>query len=111
MSTKSIRSNSWQESSYDDDCVYDTKTIGHTIYFSGKDMNNNRYLPRDEKGRFISEWKLKCPMCKRPVTKKDHDPCIANLPGVKNACCGHGGEGYIQFENGITIRGNFKVKK
>jgi hypothetical protein len=46
----------------------------------------------------------------RRRTAQGHDPCIANLPGVKNACCGHGIEpGYIQFENGITIRGDFEV--
>ena len=29
-----------------------------------------------------------------------------------NACCGHGNrEGYIQFDNGITIRGYFRVEK
>lgn len=33
-----------------------------------------------------------------------HDPCIANLPGVAYACCGHGAEpGYIHFYNGRVI--------
>lgn len=33
--------------------------------------------------------------------------CVINLPGVTNACCGHGdpGASYIQFSNGVTIRG------
>ena len=32
------------------------------------------------------------------------DPCWGLLPGVKAACCGHGvRNGYISFENGITI--------
>jgi hypothetical protein len=36
-----------------------------------------------------------------------HDPCLGTLPGVSNACCGHGvpSEAYIQFENGVTIHG------
>lgn len=36
-----------------------------------------------------------------------YDSCIGKLPGVKNACCGHGntGRAYIQFENGTTVRG------
>lgn len=47
----------------------------------------------------------KCVKCKLPRTEKGHDPCLANLPGVKFACCGHGVEnGYIYFENGIVIR-------
>ena len=34
------------------------------------------------------------------------------LPGVTNARCGHGGEGYIRFVNGITIRfDNCRVDK
>jgi len=45
-----------------------------------------------------------CPKCKKPRAANGHDPCIANLPGVKFACCGHGRErGYIFFENGIRI--------
>lgn len=33
-----------------------------------------------------------------------HDHCLGKLPGVISACCGHGGEGYILFENGTKIR-------
>jgi hypothetical protein len=35
------------------------------------------------------------------------DPCLGNLPGVDNACCGHGvrSEAYIRFANGVVIRG------
>lgn len=46
-----------------------------------------------------------CPKCQEFPNEKGHDPCIANLPGVKNACCGHGVEpGYIAFDNGKTKR-------
>lgn len=49
-----------------------------------------------------------CPRCGLRQTKQGHDPCIANLPGVQNACCGHGKEmGYVQFDNGKVIRGYF----
>lgn len=51
-----------------------------------------------------------CPRCEKLPTGKGHDPCIANLPGVRNACCGHGvGPGYVQFTNGRTIRGDFDL--
>ena len=59
-----------------------------------------------------------CVKCGKMPTKEGHDACIANLPGVISACCGHGvhdaeleelGYGYIHFENGITIRGHFTV--
>jgi hypothetical protein len=46
----------------------------------------------------------KCVRCGKERTPEGHDPCIANLPGVRNACCGHGiGPGYISFEDGRII--------
>ena len=38
------------------------------------------------------------------------DECLGLLPGVSNACCGHGdrSEAYIVFNNGIVVR-NFVV--
>jgi len=46
-----------------------------------------------------------CPKCHELPTEEGHDPCIANLPGVKFACCGHGVEkGYITFNDGRIIR-------
>lgn len=46
-----------------------------------------------------------CKKCGRLPTPEGYDVCLGYLPGVKNACCGHGvdGEGYIQFENGKRI--------
>jgi hypothetical protein len=39
----------------------------------------------------------------------EHDPCLADLPGVRAACCGHGAEpGYILFENGLAV--DFETK-
>jgi hypothetical protein len=49
-----------------------------------------------------------CPACKMVRPPSGHDPCIADLPGVQNACCGHGGEGYIQFTDGRIVRCRFK---
>ena len=54
----------------------------------------------------------KCKRCKRPPTKEGHDACLKTLPGVKFACCGHGVQpGYIMFNNGLVIRGDFKVER
>lgn len=67
------------------------------------------------KGHLITfskgKWNKTPKHCKRCGKDTEHDYCLGMLPGVKNACCGHGipGEGYIMFENGITIRGDFKV--
>lgn len=42
-------------------------------------------------------------------TETGQDPCIADLPGVLHACCGHGeGQGYVMFENGMVLRGYFE---
>lgn len=47
----------------------------------------------------------KCAACKQFRTPEGHDPCIANLPGVLFACCGHGNtDGYIKFEDGRCLR-------
>lgn len=53
---------------------------------------------------------LVCKKCGEQPNKYGQDACIAELGLVMNACCGHGGEGYIQFDSGITIRGNFKIE-
>jgi len=70
---------------------------GHNWYYS-----NNDERVREDNVRL-------CPKCGYYPTKKGHDHCIANLPGVEFACCGHGklnGGGYIKFildENGLNI--------
>lgn len=52
-----------------------------------------------------------CAKCKEYPTKEGHDACFGELGNVINACCGHGkSKGYIQFDNGITIRGYFEVE-
>lgn len=56
-------------------------------------------------------WKKRsCGYCGKENIVKGHeeyDRCLGILPGVMNACCGHGNskQAYIQFENGVTIRG------
>lgn len=53
-------------------------------------------------------WKDRpCGHCGIYNTPEGHDACLGELPGVMNACCGHGNieESYIQFENGVIVRG------
>lgn len=53
-----------------------------------------------------------CPKCKNMPTEDGHDYCLGILPGVKNACCGHGKEGYIMFNDGTVLRfENLKIEK
>lgn len=46
-----------------------------------------------------------CGKCNKKI--EEHDPCIKNLIGVINACCGHGEYrcAYLQFENLSIVRG------
>lgn len=49
-----------------------------------------------------------CRLCGENQCANGHDPCISELPGVKFACCGHGvSQGYVMFENGLVLRGQF----
>lgn len=58
----------------------------------------------------VKQWETGwvCPECGMIRQADGHDPCIGELPGVKFACCGHGGNGaylgYIHFVNGVTVR-------
>lgn len=47
-----------------------------------------------------------CKKCGR-ICNDGPDPCLGELPGVRNACCGHGHpeKSYIQFVNGVIVRG------
>ena len=59
----------------------------------------------EDNGINIEEEERSCKHCGK--TCKVLDDCLGKLPGVKNACCGHGDreQSYIQFENGTIIRG------
>ncbi len=50
---------------------------------------------------------IKCGYCNQSLTKDGHDNCLGKLPGLMNACCGHGDidEMYIQFLDGVCING------
>jgi len=54
-----------------------------------------------------------CKKCGADPNKTDgHDPCLAGLPGVRNACCGHGiDEAYIEFEDGRVAHGDITVSR
>lgn len=76
---------------------------GHAIHWD-EIADGWRYSDND--ALIDVEGKRLCPKCKRGPTKDGHDPCIANLPGIISACCGHGVEdGFILFEDDETIIG------
>lgn len=75
--------------------------MGHPI---GAVINDWYYIDTGEK----CDNSRSCVKCGLFATEDGHDPCIANLEGVRNACCGHGVEdGYIQFNDRTVIRGVF----
>ena len=75
---------------------------GHAVIWC---TSTNGWLYAD-KGQSIKDDKRHCGHCGKQGVK-DHDYCLGTLPGVANACCGHGdrSRAYIQFTNGLIIRG------
>jgi len=72
---------------------------------------SNEIIYADNKILIKDDFYRYCLKCKEKPNEEGHDVCIANLPGVFSACCGHGiEEGYIVFDNGIRIRGKFKIE-
>lgn len=72
-------------------------------------MINGHKITADEKTNITV---MPCPKCGHYPDDNGNDYCLGQLPGVIHACCGHGvDEGYIMFENGVTIRGWFEVEK
>lgn len=86
---------------------YYTDHFGHRIYAYSLENGKSSPWRYEDTNEIIDDNKpRKCPKCNLYPTKDDHDPCIANLPNVKYACCGHGktNGAYISFENGDIIR-------
>ncbi len=81
---------------------------GHPIYFDGM-----RWRYEDSNEPTIGHWRDRpCGRCERSTTADGHDACLGALPGVSNACCGHGnnGEAYVQFSNGARVSGSDAVE-
>ena len=78
------------------------KFRGHKI----KDLNGEFFF--SDSGEAVKDnWKERpCGHCGKHNTAEGHDGCLGTLPGVLNACCGHGNpaEAYIQFSNGQELR-------
>lgn len=78
---------------------------GHKYYYQWKGLEYHL----NHKSPIVKE--KPCIKCGKMPTSDGHDACLGTLPGVIAACCGHGvKEGYILFENGISLSGNFKIE-
>ena len=81
-----------------------------TSRFRGHDIElaSNGWIFTDTGEPTADTWQQRpCGHCGRHNTPEGHDGCIGTLPGVMNACCGHGAtnEAYIQFPDGTIIDG------
>lgn len=71
---------------------------------------NGTWMFCDTEEPTVSTWhKRPCGHCGRFGNSNDGlpDPCLGTLPGVTNACCGHGNpdDSYVCFEGGVVLRG------
>ena len=79
-----------------------TKLRGNKIYFD----RQWKYVDTGEPT--IETYKTRaCGHCLKPNRADDHDSCLGELPGVINACCGHGNksEAYVQYSDERIERG------
>ena len=77
---------------------------GHEIVFS---VDDGIWVYADTRQPVPLNPFRKCGHCNKPSTPEGHDPCIGTLPGVINACCGHGDDdqAYVQHIGGATVSG------
>jgi hypothetical protein len=73
-------------------------TVGH------QNDDSNRYSDTSEPVPDDPTQRRACVRCGLAPTASGADPCIAGLPGVDYACCGHGGAGYVSFTDGRAFR-------
>lgn len=85
-----------------------SKFKGHKIEY---DNENNQWVFSDTKeSTELTHQNRPCGYCNQHVIKDRHeeyDSCIGRLPGLMNACCGHGNasEAYVQFMDGFGVHG------
>ena len=80
---------------------------GHPIFYQdGEWLYIDTKLPTASNPR-------PCGYCDKPDTEEGHDACLKTLPGVMNACCGHGvnANAYVQFSGDHSITGDEAVSK
>ena len=77
------------------------KFRGHEI-----EHNGTEWIYSDNKQSTVDTWESRpCGHCGQHNTVEGHDACLGTLPGVINACCGHGNdnESYVQYKCGKVV--------
>jgi hypothetical protein len=74
---------------------------GHSIVFV-----DGAYQFEDTGGPTVGSDRP-CGHCGKYPTIEGHDRCVGTLPGVMNACCGHGEVplAYVQMPDGSLVQG------
>lgn len=70
--------------------------------------DSGQWIYSDTREPTADTWKdRQCGHCHLPRTPEGHDGCLGTLPGITNACCGHGIKtaAYLQFLDGEILRG------
>jgi hypothetical protein len=81
-------------------------TLKSTMGILGNKEKKQRCVNYDSLVELINQ--LPCQACGMKRNYDEPDPCIGYLPGVINACCGHGfRDGYVQFSTETVISGRF----
>lgn len=83
--------------------------FGHTIE---RTNSGTAWVYQDDGTSVDWDKPRRCKGCLVSITVGSHDPCIKNLPGTRQACCGHGlnltpngnPAGYVALKDGRTIR-------
>lgn len=79
---------------------------GHEIEW---DEKQDAYVYSDTHEPTVETYKDRpCGNCGLTETPEGYDGCLGTLPGVINACCGHGvtQDAFVQFEDGRRLSGN-----
>lgn len=77
------------------------------------EQENGRFVFSDTREVVADTWESRpCGFCNKFNTVEGHDACLGTLPGVINACCGHGNtkEAYVQYPDGSVSSGKVAVK-
>jgi hypothetical protein len=92
------------------DSITETSAVrGHIVVVREGEDDVWRYADTGE--LFSCGEQRACIRCGKAGTVDGHDECIGSLPGVVNACCGHGNVdyAYVHYQSGLVMRGHAAV--
>lgn len=84
-------------------------------FFRGHQIQrvNGQFVYTDTGESTVTTWAARgCGHCGLADTPEGHDGCLGEIPGVLNACCGHGieADAYVQTEDNLHLRGRLAVE-